>query len=115
MFVCGDADRCAEYAAPFSQAGWDTRTVSPDSPDSLALIESAAPMATVFDLDASSGVAIGALATELVSDPNLPRPLFVFVGGDQATIDAMKIDVPFGVFVKPDELAWVLKHLVYKE
>jgi len=115
MFVCNDADRCAQYAAPFRQAGWDTQTVAPDSADTLPTIEAASPVATVFDLDAGHGEAVRALAAALVADPNVARPLLVFVGGDEASVGAIKLDIPFGVFVQPDELAWVLKHLIYRD
>jgi len=115
MFVCSDEGRCAQYAAPFRQAGWETRTVAPDAADTLTQIEAEAPVATVFDLADGHGEAIRALAAALVSDPNVARPLLVFVGGDDATAGAIKADIPFGVFVKPDELAWVLKHLIYRE
>lgn len=114
MFVCVDASDCAKLAEPFIRDGWETRTVAPDAPDALSQIEDEAPVATVFDLDSGHGEAIRAIASALVSDPNVARPLLVFVGGDAQTTVALKADVPFGVFVKQDELSWVLKHLVYR-
>lgn len=115
VFVCGEAARCEEMTAPFAEAGWQTKTVSAESSDALAAIEAEAPVATVFDLEAGHGAAIQSIAAALMSDPNVSRPLLVFVGGDQATVAILKEDVPFGVFVKTDELAWVLKHLTYKD
>jgi len=115
MFVCSDADRYVRYAAPFREAGWDTRTVAPDAADTLSVIEAASPIATVFDLDAGHGEAVRTLVAALLADPDVSRPLLVFVGGDEALVGTIKADIPFGVFVKPDELAWVLKRLIYKQ
>jgi hypothetical protein len=55
------------------------------------------------------------LAKAMLGDPDLPRPLLVFVGGSNELAERIKSDVPFGVFVAADELTWVLKHLVYKD
>jgi hypothetical protein len=113
MFVCVDTQGCGAMAQPFADAGWETETVSPDAPDALDRIVAEAPVATVFDLDSGHDSAIRALASALISDPNVSRPLLVFVGGTPVVAAELKTDVPFGVFVKPDELIWVLKHLIY--
>ena len=115
VFVSSDAERSAAMASPMSAEGWAVATVEPDRSDALESIEACTPVATVFDLDSGPELALHELAKAMLGDPDLPRPLLVFVGGDAAIAESIKSDIPFGVFVGADELTWVLKHLVYKD
>jgi len=115
MFVCTDAEKCVALAEPLRAAGWEIKVSDPTAGDALEAIEAEAPVATVFDLDNGSDQASHELARALMGDPNLPRPLLVFMGGHADTVAMIKADIPFGVFVNPDELTWVLKHLIYKD
>ena len=115
MFVCSDAEKYGMLAQPMQDAGFDTEMVDPGATTVLETIETAAPMATVFDLATGPEQAMQEIAKAMLADPNLPRPLLVFVGGDADTVATIKGDIPFAVFVNPDELTWVLKHLVYKD
>ncbi len=115
MFVCSDAEKCATLAAPLGDAGWEIKTIDPGDTNALESIEAESPVATVFDLETGPDQAIHELAKAMLGDPDLPRPLLVFVGGNAEIAESIKADIPFGVFVRPDELAWVLKHLIYKD
>ena len=115
MFVCSDTEKCATLAEPLSDAGWEIKTIDPADSDALESIEAASPVATVFDLEIGADQVIHELAKAMLGDPDLPRPLLVFMGGETETAEAIKADIPFGVFVRPDELTWVLKHLIYKD
>jgi hypothetical protein len=115
VFVCGDAEKYAAMAEPMRELGWETAMVDPAFATALETIEATAPVATVFDLAAGPEQVVHELAKAMLGDPDLPRPLLVFVGGTNELAERIKSDVPFGVFVAADELTWVLKHLVYKD
>ena len=81
MFVCSDAEKCATLAAPLVDAGWEIETIDPGDSNALESIEAESPVATVFDLETGPDQAIHELAKAMLGDPDLPRPLLVFVGG----------------------------------
>lgn len=115
FFVYKDLVAADQIAAPYRARGWSVEIEDPDADDALERMESAQPLAAVFGLDPAPADSVVAFAHDVVDDSHLHRPLMVFLGGDADAVDAAKHAVPYGVFVRPEELGWVLKHLDAKD
>jgi hypothetical protein len=115
FFVYQDQGIAEQLAAPYRARGWDVEVEPPDAADALERMESAQPLAAVFGLDSAPADGVVAFAHNVMDDSHLHRPLMVFLGGDAAAIEAARLAVPYGVFVRPEELGWVLKHLDAKD
>lgn len=104
-----EAERLGE---PF-RGRWDVHWAEPDSAalDTIAQLQ---PMAVVFCLDRCHVEPPKRLARALMDDHRMARPLIVFITGSKDQAEAIKPEVPYGVFVHEDELPWVLKHLTAK-
>lgn len=113
FFVGDDAGIRDDLARGFAERGWQTGhgTATLDSVD---LIVQTQPLACVFTLDGSETATLLELAENVAADERLERPLLVFSGGHADDVASVKAALPYAVFVHPDELGWVLKHLVPK-
>lgn len=114
FFVSDDVVMCEALAQPYREHGWHTEQVLPDGPDALTRLAEARPLATICCLDGPSADKVRAFAESVLSDPRVVRPLMVFVGGTPDDIAQAKATMPFAVFVRAEELSWVLKHLAFK-
>ena len=114
FFVHDDPSVAEEIAAPYRASGWDVACANPSDADVLERMVEAQPLATIFCLDGCRMDAASDLAREVGSDPRCLRPLMVFLGGDTDSVARARSEVPVGLFVRPSELPWMLKHLTYK-
>lgn len=103
-----------EQAVAFADRGWNIQQLDPNAEDAIAAIEASQPLATIFCLESECG-ATRDFAVRVLEDTELHRPLMIFVGGQAEEVEAAKEAVPFGVFVSPSELHWVIKRLVFNE
>ncbi len=110
MFVYADAENAEQVSAPFASRGHSILILDPESPECLDTVAEAKPMAVVLDISADWMTPV-VLAQGILADERLSRPLLVFVGGSSESIAQCKATLPFGVYVKPEELVWVLKRL----
>lgn len=101
-------------AAPFAERGWDVRVTAPDAGEALELIATERPLAAVFCLDSGETALFENLARQVLQDARTLRPLMVFLGGEADEVARLKSEIPVGVFVREEELSWVLKHLAFK-
>jgi ActR/RegA family two-component response regulator len=113
FFVGDDVGVRDDLARAFAERGWQIGhgTASPDTADLIAQTQ---PVACVFSLDGSETAALLDLAENVSADERLERPLLVFSGGHVEDVASVKTALPYAVFVRPDELEWVLKHLIPK-
>lgn len=112
FFVHSDERAAEELADTYRGRGWNVSVAAPDAADALQRLETAAPVAAVFCLDDDCAAEVNALAEKVVADPDIKQPLMVFVGGNPAAVEYARSLAPYGVFVRQDELPWVLKRLV---
>lgn len=113
-FVHASESSGEDIANDIRRMGWDVEMVDPLSGDAIDSVVTAAPLATVFCLSDECGPT-RQLAEAILADGRMHRPLMVFTGGDGEQIEATKQSVPFAIFVRPEELHWMLKRLVFKE
>lgn len=111
VFVDGDHDHAEGLAATYRDKGWGVLTAPADSTRTIELIAEERPVAAVFCLDGPKAFDACSLAESILYDQRGIRPLMIFLGGSAEDAKAAKSMVPVGVFVKPDELPWVLKRL----
>lgn len=114
LMVDHHSEHAEQVGAPFTALGWDVRFTDPGAEDTIDFIAESKPLAAVFCLDCGDPAAHGRLASRILDDARTLRPLMVFLGGRPDVIDALKSEVPVGVFVHEEELPWVIKHLVIK-
>lgn len=114
FFVHADCDACGAIAEEFRGRGWLVETAASPDGDTLERIEALGPTATVFFLEGCEVAPAEHLAQRILEDGKVHRPLLVFVGGAPDAVAEAKAAMPFGVFVRADELGWVLKHLTFK-
>ena len=112
FFVHSDADAADELAGYYRGQGWQVESARPADPAALDSIAHASPVAVVFCLDSECAEDVHTLAEKVVGDARIARPLMVFAGGSPEDVGRARQNMPFGVFVRLDELAWVLKRLV---
>jgi len=114
FFVSDDEMLCESLAQPYREHGWHTEQVLPAAADSLDRLAQGRPLAMVCCLDGPAATDVAAFAQSVLADPRVIRPLMVFVGGTPEQIAQAKVSLPFAVFVRAEELPWVLKHLAFK-
>ena len=113
-FAHSDVRDPREIAAAYRLRGWDVAVHDPASSESLELLASMDPLAVVFCLDSSCGSDVMSFAETVMADERTNRPLMVFVDCAAEEIVQAKGFAPYGIFVRPDELAWVLKRLIVR-
>lgn len=111
LFVHAEANSAEQLADEYRGRGWDVSATTPDAPDALDRVAEAAPVAAVFCLDGECAADVSAFAEKVLADQRIRRPLMVFVGGAEDDVGKVRASMPFGVFVRLDELPWVLKRL----
>ena len=110
VFVYADNEAAEKTSAPFSSRGYGVEILSPDSDECLEAIALAQPVAVVLDIS-EDWMAPVVIAQGILADERLSRPLLVFVDGTPESVAQCKATLPFGVYVRPEELVWVLKRL----
>ena len=110
VFVYADDELAKQVSEPFSRHGHSVELLGPEDPTCVDRIAECGPMAVVLDIS-DDWMAPLVVAQALLADERLSRPLLVFVGGSPDSIAQCKASLPFGVYVKPEELVWVLKRL----
>jgi hypothetical protein len=110
VFVYADEGAAEQLSAPFASRGHVVEILSPEDEASLDKVAEAKPMAVVLDISDDWMTSL-VVAQGILADDRLSRPLLVFVGGSADSIAQCKATLPFGVYVKPEELVWVLKRL----
>ena len=101
-------------AAAYQLRGWDIAVSEPAAVDALDRMAESNPVAAVFCLDDDCSSDVMQFAESALADDRTNRPLMVFVGGAANEIATARGIAPYGIFVRPDELPWVLKRLVVK-
>lgn len=114
FFVHQDTQAAEQIAEQYKARGWEVSVCEPDASDALDRIAESRPVAAIFCLDGECADEVRRLAEEVLGDSRLFRPLMVFVGGTPDDIAQARAMMPFGVFVREDELPWVLKRLAVK-
>jgi AmiR/NasT family two-component response regulator len=110
VFVYADAESADRVSEPFASKGIDVVVLSPNGQDCLESVAAAHPTAVVLDISEDWTDPL-VVAQGILADERLSRPLLVFVGGSAESVSQCKETLPFGVYVKPEELAWVLTRL----
>ena len=77
--------RAAQRWLGDERQGWAIARSSLGMSDRLESIEACVPVATVFDLDRLRETCRPRTREGMLGDPDLPRPLLVFVGGDRGS------------------------------
>lgn len=113
-FVHNDVGIAQECAAPFAAKGWNVHASDGTDPGFIDQMVADLPVATVFCLDGDSSTGVLHAAIAVLNEVRIPRPLMVFTGGSPAEVEMAKESVPFAVFVKEEELDWVLKRMIFK-
>jgi len=103
-----------EIAAAYELRGWNIATAGPHAADALDRMAESSPVAAVFCLDGDCAPDVTAFAEHALADDRTNKPLMVFVGGETSDIAVARAIAPYGIFVRPDELPWVLKRLIPK-
>lgn len=114
FFFHEDLSEAERRGAPFRERGWSVHLAGIQADGVLDRIAEFKPLAAVFCMESCDADQLKQLATSVMDDARMLRPLMVFVGGSAEEAAALKQDVPYGVFVHEDELEWVLKHLAIK-
>ncbi len=114
FMLSADCGRADEMAEPYRARGWRVVTGSPGDDGILEAIVEAHPLAAVFCLDSTEGEAIRSLVARIGEHPDHINPMLVFYGGSADEVALVKQAAPYGAFVNPDEVDWVLKHLSFK-
>ncbi len=110
VFVYEDEQLAEEISAPFASRGHAVRILSPEAEGCVDCVAEAQPLAVVLDISDDWMTPL-VVAQGILADERLSRPLLVFVGGSAESVSECKASLPFGVYVKPEELVWVLKRL----
>lgn len=113
-FVHHDVEDARQRADFFAGRGWNTHATDPSDGDFIENMVTDLPVATVFCLDGDSAESVLHAAIAVLNEVRMPRPLMVFTGGSPAEVEMAREAVPFAVFVKPEELEWVLKRMVFR-
>ena len=114
FFVHPDEHSPQQIAEAYQLRGWNIVVSPPHADDALDRMAQAEPVVAVFCLDGERGGDSRTLATGALADARIARPLMVFAGGGAAEVAAARAAAPYGIFVRMDELAWVLKRLMVK-
>ncbi len=113
-FVHSDVIAAEELARPYGERGWGTVISAPNAEDAYDRAADCRPIAAVISLEGPAADDARALGLRLTQEEDFPKPLMVFLGGSADQVALMKEALPYALFVKPEELAWVLKHLSFK-
>lgn len=114
LFFAGDDVALRDaLAESYRGAGWDVLLPGADMQSTLDSIAQADPVACILCFGDGPGDAMRDLALAINADTRM-RPLFVFVAGTAEEVAQTKAALPYAVFVRPDELAWVLRRMVVK-
>lgn len=114
FFVHDDQAIADEVARPYRERGWHVEVSAAEAPDAVDRIFSVATLAAIFFLDGTPDGTAQALARALLADGRTPHPLMVFVNGSHEENDELRAEMPAALFVRLDEIPWVLKHLSFK-
>jgi len=114
FFVHSNVESAEEVADEYRARGWSVESSSATATDALDRIAETSPVAAVFCLEGDCAQDVHDLAESILADGRIHRPLLVFVDGDPGDVERARISAPFGVFVRKDELPWVLKRLTAK-
>lgn len=114
MLVGFEADTTQEMLTTYSGRGWEVFAASADDATAHDRFLEAQPLAVVFCLSGGCSDAARDLARRLFVDPGAAQPLIVFAGGDPDDVALARTAAPHAVFVNPDEVGWVIKHLTAK-
>lgn len=114
FFVHTSEQEPSEIAAAYQLRGWDIVAAEPTAINALERMALCNPVAAVFCLDGECGSDILGFAEKALADKRTSSPLMVFVGGSADEVAAARLSAPYGIFVRPDELPWVLKRLAIK-
>lgn len=110
VFVYADSEAAARASEPFALKKIPFEILAPEGEQCLDRVAEAKPTAVVLDISADWTEPL-LIAQGILADGRLSRPLLVFVGGTPDSVKQCKETLPFGVYVKPEELVWVLKRL----
>lgn len=113
FFVHDDVLAAEEVARPYVERGWHVEVCPSDEQGAVDRILGAEALVAVFFLDSSDG-SCRALAHELIEDKRGGHPMVVFVDGDPQEIAQLRVQMPAALYVRLEELPWVLKHLSFK-
>jgi hypothetical protein len=112
FFLHEDPSTAAVIAAPLASRGYAIEISSVREPDVEDAIADANPLAVVISLQSDAECdASREIAAEVLADARMARPLLVFVGGTAEQVAETRAALPYGLYVRPDEVAWTLKHL----
>ena len=114
FFVHSDVASAEQLADEYRARGWSVESSSASATDALDRIAETSPVAAVFCLEGDCAQDVHDLAESILADGRLHRPLLVFVDGDSDDVAQARTSAPFGVFVRRDELPWVLRRLTAK-
>jgi len=114
FFVHCDVAQADAVAASCRGRGWNTVVSSAQATDAVEQVSASQPVAAVFCLDGECVDDVNALAAKVVSNPSCGNPLMLFVSGTPDDKVKARAIAPYGIFVSPEELPWVLKRLVAK-
>lgn len=112
FFLFTDPSDATGLASPLASKGFAIEVSSPSEPQVCDAIAESSPLAVVISLEDAGGCnAAREVAAGVLADARIPRPLMVFVGGSPQEIAATRAELPFGVFLNPDEVSRNLTHL----
>lgn len=115
MLVGFEGDAAQEMLTTYGSRGWKVLVASVDDVTAHERFVEAHPLAVVFCLSGECSDRVRTLARHFFETPGGGTPpLMVFSGGDADEVELTRSHVPLGVFVTPDEVGWVLKHLSVK-
>ena len=114
MLVGFEGEEAQEMLDTYASRGWEAYAASPTDEAAHERLVAVQPLAVVFCLSGGCSDATRDLAQRLVEDPGPAQPLIVFAGGDPDGVALARTAAPHAVFVNPDEVSWVLKHLTVK-
>lgn len=114
MLVGFEAEEAQAMLDTYASRGWETFAASAGDPNAHERYAEAQPLAVVFCLRGGCSDATRGLAQRIFENPGSAQPLLVFAGGEPDDVALARAVVPHAVFVNPDEVGWVLKHLTVK-
>ena len=114
FFVHPDAQDPDQIPQLHQLRGWNIAATGPHAPDALECMAEAGPVAAIFCLDGDFSGDVRTFAEAVLADERLGHSLMVFTGGTAQDIADARAIAPYGIFVRPDELPWVVKRLTIK-
>lgn len=114
MLVGFETEEAQAMLDTYASRGWETFVASAGDATAHERFVEAQPLAVVFCLAGGCSEATRDLASRIFENPGSAQPLLVFAGGGPDDVALARATVPHAVFVNPDEVGWVLKHLTVK-